>query len=127
MRSFGASGTRVLVIDDEAPVREALRDILGLHHVVEVAASGAEGIERLAERDFDIVFTDLGMTGMSGWQVAQAAKAARPEVPVVLVTGWGVQLDPTELRAKGVDRLLSKPFHLAEVLELVASLATPHR
>jgi CheY-like chemotaxis protein len=117
-----AAPARVLVIDDEEAVREALRDILSLRHVVEEAASGAEGIDRLKQTRFDLVITDLGMAGMSGWQVAQAVKALRPETAVVLVTGWGVQLDPAELRAKGVDRVLPKPFEMMDVFELVASV-----
>jgi CheY-like chemotaxis protein len=117
-----AAPARVLVIDDEEAVREALRDILSLRHVVEEAASGAEGIDRLKQTRFDLVITDLGMAGMSGWQVARAVKALRPETAVVLVTGWGVQLDPAELRSKGVDRVLPKPFEMMDVFELVASV-----
>lgn len=121
-----AAPARVLVIDDEEAVREALRDILSLRHVVEEAASGAEGIDRLKQTRFDLVITDLGMAGMSGWQVAQAVKALRPETAVVLVTGWGVQLDPAELRSKGVDRVLPKPFEMMDVFELVASVVDPN-
>ena len=56
--------------------------------------------------------TDLAMPGMSGWQVAQAVKAARPQVPVVLVTGWGVEVQPDELETHGIARVMTKPFRL---------------
>jgi CheY-like chemotaxis protein len=65
--------------------------------------------------------TDLAMPGMSGWQVAQAVKALRPDVPVVLVTGWGVELPAEQLRANGVDRVMTKPFRIDEVHGVVAS------
>jgi CheY-like chemotaxis protein len=114
---------RVLVIDDEEDVREALADMLREHrHAVTLAADGAEGLERLRDEAFDVVLTDLAMPGISGWQVAQAVKAARPDLPVVLVTGWGVELPAEQLRAHGVDRVMTKPFRLRDVLEVVASL-----
>ncbi len=113
---------RVLVIDDEEPVREALADMLRLkHHQVVVATQGAEGLERFQAAPFDLVMTDLAMPGMSGWQVAQAVKALRPDVPVVLVTGWGVELPAEQLRANGVDRVMTKPFKIDQVQEVVAS------
>ncbi|MGH7267510.1 MAG: ATP-binding protein, partial [Candidatus Rokuibacteriota bacterium] len=114
---------RVLVIDDEEPVREALADMLRLkHHYVVAAAEGAEGLARFAEAAFDLVMTDLAMPGMSGWQVAQAVKAQAPDVPVVLVTGWGVELPPEQLQANGVDRVITKPFRIEEVQGVVASV-----
>jgi len=123
--SAPVASARILVVDDEGSVREVLRDILSLYHQVDEAASGAEGIERFQQGEFDLVFTDLGMAGISGWQVAKAVKALRPKTPVVLVTGWGVQLDPAELQAQGVARVLKKPFQLSEVWEIVASLLNP--
>ena len=67
---------RVLVIDDEIDVREALADMLREHrHEVTLAADGTEGLERFRDAVFDVVLTDLAMPGISGWQVAQAVKA----------------------------------------------------
>jgi CheY-like chemotaxis protein len=116
------AGARVLVIDDEEHVREALADMLRLtHHEVVVASQGFEGLEYFRAAPFDLVMTDLAMPGMSGWQVAQAVKAARPHVPVVLVTGWGVEVQADELQTRGVDRVMSKPFRFEDVQEVVAS------
>lgn len=116
------SAVRVLVIDDEDHVREILADMLRVeHHQVVVADRGVEGLERFRREAFDLVMTDLAMPGMSGWQVAQAIKALRPEVPVVLVTGWGVEVPADELRASGVDRVMAKPFRFQDVKEILAS------
>jgi FixJ family two-component response regulator len=59
---------------------------------------------------------------MSGWQVAQAVKAARPQVPVVLVTGWGVEVPPDDLKKHGVDRVLTKPFRFDDVRDVLAGV-----
>jgi CheY-like chemotaxis protein len=59
---------------------------------------------------------------MSGWQVAQAVKAQAPDVPVVLVTGWGVELPPEQLQTNGVDRVITKPFRIEDVQGVVASI-----
>jgi CheY-like chemotaxis protein len=63
----------------------------------------------------EVVFTDLGMPGVSGWDIAAEAKRILPDAAVVLVTGWGVQLDVESARAKGVDFLLGKPFTVDDV------------
>jgi CheY-like chemotaxis protein len=121
----GSAGARVLVIDDEEHVREALADMLRLtRHDVVVASHGAEGLEQFRAAPFDLVMTDLAMPGMSGWQVAQAVKALRADVPVVLVTGWGVELPAEQLRANGVDRVMTKPFRIDEVNSVVAAFLT---
>ena len=89
----GSDPVRVLVIDDEPFVRDTLGEILRQqHHQVVVANDGVSGLARFRESRFDLVMTDLAMPGMSGWQVARAVKATRPQVPVVLVTGWGVEV-----------------------------------
>jgi CheY-like chemotaxis protein len=114
---------RVLVIDDEPVVRETLGEILRQQrHDVVVADDGVSGLARFREGAFDLVMTDLAMPGMSGWQVAQAVKAARPQVPVVLVTGWGVEVPADTLHAHGVDRVMAKPFRFEDVQDVVASV-----
>jgi signal transduction histidine kinase/CheY-like chemotaxis protein len=111
----------VLVIDDEEGVREILADILGsTGHTVVLAASGSEGLEWVERQPFDLICTDLGMPGMSGWQVVEGVKALRPEAPVALITGWGAQIRPEELSAHHADFLLTKPFQISEVLTTLA-------
>jgi GAF domain-containing protein/CheY-like chemotaxis protein len=122
----GADSVRVLVIDDEPFVRETLEEILRQqHHEVVAADDGVTGLARFRAGAFDLVMTDLAMPGMSGWQVARAVKSVRPEVPVVLVTGWGVEVEVDELQAHGVDRVMTKPFRFEDVQEVVASFRGP--
>jgi CheY-like chemotaxis protein len=111
----------VLVVYDEQNIREILSEILsdGGHEGV-TAADGAEALHRLRENaGIDLVFTDLGLPGMSGYEVASEVKRIRPNMPVGLVTGWGATLDADKARAHGVDLVISKPFRFEQVLGLV--------
>jgi signal transduction histidine kinase len=115
---------RCLVVDDEAEVGRVLGDVLQTSgHRVVVLADGASAIAQLRAEPFDLVFTDLAMPRVSGWQVAQAVKEIAPTVPVVLVTGFGVELSAEERRTHGVDMVLVKPLRIRDVLDVVARAA----
>jgi CheY-like chemotaxis protein len=115
---------RCLVVDDEPAVGAMLRDVLesGGHRAA-VVADGAEAIARFGAEPFDVVFTDLAMPRVSGWQVARAIKEMAPTVPVFLVTGFGVELSEEERRAHGVDLVLVKPLEIHKILDVVAQAA----
>jgi signal transduction histidine kinase/ActR/RegA family two-component response regulator len=115
---------RILVIDDQAPVREMFRDMLAsAGHEVYEAGSGPEGLELLERQRVDVVCTDLGMPGMTGWEVADRIKARWPEMKVALVTGWGARVEPDELEVHGVDLLITKPVEMKELLNTLSRLA----
>jgi PAS domain S-box-containing protein len=111
---------RILLIEDEEDVRELLRDILaGAGHEVELAKNGSEGITLFKEKEFDLVFTDLGMPVMSGWEVAEKVKSINVNVPVALITGWNVALEESRMNDSGVNLVIHKPFEIEQVLNLV--------
>jgi PAS domain S-box-containing protein len=111
---------RVLVIDDEAEVRELLRDILSdAGHEVDVARGGCEGIAMFEKQAYDIVLTDLGMPVMSGWEVAGKIRQINKCVPIALVTGWNVVLDDAAMHSSGINLVVHKPFQVEQVLNLV--------
>ncbi|NOZ20844.1 MAG: response regulator [Planctomycetes bacterium] len=121
-----AKSLHTLVIDDDVRVCGALCDILrDAKHSVAAAASGEEGIRLMEEESFDVVFTDLGMPGMSGWEVARAIKSIAPKSRVVLVTGWGVQLDSDDVQMSAVDYVLTKPFTFEDVQLAIAEAFNP--
>jgi len=114
---------RILVGDDEPNVREALGDLLRLlGHEVYLAHSGAATVEAFKNGEFDLVFTDLGMPDMNGWQVTDAIRALDEHVPIVLATGWGSEISEAAAQQKGVTRVLSKPFTVQKLSSLVAEL-----
>lgn len=115
----------ILVIDDELEVRATLVEMLEEQgHVVHQAAGGAEGLTALAGLGaIDVVFTDLGMPGMTGWEVARAIKARRPTLPVVLVTGWATGSQETSPERDAVDFILAKPLTSAALRAMIAEVA----
>jgi PAS domain S-box-containing protein len=116
-----AAASTILVIDDDEMVRNILGNLLTQSgHNVFKASSGKEGIEIFSQGGIDLVFTDIGMPGMSGWEVTRFIKDHDPAVPVALITGWGVQIEDDKMKESGANLVLNKPFRLDEVLELVA-------
>jgi CheY-like chemotaxis protein len=86
---------------------------------VTAAGDGRQGLEIFASRVFDMVFTDLGMPGMSGWEVATEVKKIAPDVAVALITGWGINLDKEDMEKSSVDHILNKPFTVEDIVRLV--------
>jgi PAS domain S-box-containing protein len=118
---------RILVIDDERPIAELLKDGLSLEgHAVEIADSGREGVQRASERTFDLVLTDLGMPDMSGWEVTSRIQRSSPGVPVVLVTGWGATITEEEVESAGLAGVVHKPFEIQELLATTARVLEQH-
>ncbi len=112
---------RILVIDDEDSVRDILSRMLKTKgHQVVVASNGEEGIERFRSEPFDIVFTDLGMPRLSGWEVGKAIKGINPKIPIAMITGWGMELDREKMNESGIDLIVSKPFNFDQVIHLVS-------
>lgn len=122
---------RILVIDDDPLVAEALRDALEKDgHRVTTSEGGEAGLEifhdALSRREtFDLVFTDLGMPHVDGCRVASAVKAESPATPVVLLTGWGRRMMADGEIPPHVDRILSKPPDVSELRDIVAGCASP--
>jgi signal transduction histidine kinase/ActR/RegA family two-component response regulator/uncharacterized protein YigA (DUF484 family) len=111
---------KILVIDDEEAVRDILSRLLRTKgHQVEVASNGEEGIERFRNQDFDLVFTDLGMPKISGWEVGRALKGLNPKIPVIMITGWGMELSREKMSENGIDLIISKPFNFDQVSQLI--------
>jgi CheY-like chemotaxis protein/anti-sigma regulatory factor (Ser/Thr protein kinase) len=118
--------TRVLVIDDDPAVRDVLASMLAkAGHEVVKAGGGREGLEVFQTTTFDLVFTDLGLPDMSGLEVAATVKEQSPTTAVVMITGWGRELDEEKLRKEGVDLLLCKPFDLVRVQNSIAAALKP--
>ncbi|MDR3578409.1 MAG: sigma-54 dependent transcriptional regulator [Oryzomonas sp.] len=111
---------RVLVVDDEAVIRDALKRILeGERFSVETCVSGHSAIESLHERDFDLIVTDLKMPGMNGIEVLKAVKTLQPEAPVIMITGYASVDTAVEAMKNGAVDYIAKPFSPDQFLEKV--------
>jgi CheY-like chemotaxis protein len=114
------SRIRLLVVDDEDFVRELLADILeGERCDVYLAEGGNEALSAFKEMTFDGVFTDVGMPGMSGWELAREIRQINKNVPIAVITGWGEAVGSHEQKAAGVDWVIAKPFTADRIVELV--------
>jgi CheY-like chemotaxis protein len=106
---------RVLVIEDEAPVRELLCELVAmLGHEVEGAPDGRRGLARLATFHYDVVLTDLAMPGASGWDVVRELRARRAPVSVIMLSAHATEQDVRRAQMEKVP-LLRRPFRI-EVL-----------
>jgi signal transduction histidine kinase/CheY-like chemotaxis protein len=115
--------TRILVVDDEQPVRELLCDILEDEGVeVTVAANGAEALARFEAGKFDAVLTDLGMPGMNGWELLRLISERDQQVPLAVITGWGELVSTHEEKAARVEWVLTKPFSMSQICEVAQEI-----
>ena len=114
-------GAKILLVDDDAEVSDVLGLMLQqLGCKVRVTSSGKEALRAFKRGDYGLVITDLGMPDMSGTDVAKAVKGARPETPVILITGWGIQVGLKELPE--IDGVIEKPFSKDALSAQIAKL-----
>jgi CheY-like chemotaxis protein/anti-sigma regulatory factor (Ser/Thr protein kinase) len=118
-KSFEGSQPKILVVDDEEAVRELLRDLLEAEGCrVYLAPGGREALNLFSAKQFDGVFTDVGMPGMSGWELAQAIRQMNESIPIAVITGWGEAVGSDEQRQARVNWVVTKPFRAERIAEL---------
>jgi DNA-binding NtrC family response regulator len=110
----------ILVVDDEAVIRDGIKRVLeGDRFEVETCRSGHAAIERLQEKDYGLIITDLKMPGMNGIEVLKAVKALQPDIPVIIITGYASIDTAVEAMKSGAADYISKPFAPDLLLEKV--------
>jgi len=108
--------TSVLIIDDEAPLRKALRtSLVASGFSVEEARTGEEAVDAVRQRRFELVLLDINMPGMSGFEACQQIRAASPQTGIVMVTVKDFEEDKIRALEAGADDYVSKPFRLGEL------------
>ncbi len=119
-----SKGSKVLVIDDEAVIREGLRQTLVAEgYQVTVAEDGKIGLEKLQKDSFQLVITDLKMPVMTGIEVLKTIQILQPEVPVIIMTGYATVDSAVDAMKNGAFDYLTKPFLPDEILEKVQAAA----
>jgi len=110
----------LLLVEDEAPLREAIAEQLGDRgYRVEQAGSGEAAIAKLADFAFDIIVTDLRLPGADGSAVVEAAVERYPHIIAIVVTGYGTVKDAVEAIKRGASDFVSKPFQIDELLHVL--------
>jgi signal transduction histidine kinase/ActR/RegA family two-component response regulator len=117
-------GLRILVVDDEDYVRELISDILTREGCeVALAAEGREALRLFDANEFDAIFTDVGLPGMSGWELARAIRERDREIPLAVITGWGDTVSPEEQSEAQADWIIPKPFSVERIADLVHEIS----
>ena len=114
-----ASGARprVLVVDDEATIRDLLSKTLALaEYDVDLAPDGRTALERLRIIPYDLLITDLKMPGVDGLTVIREARRLKADLPVIIITGYSNEASAIEAVNLGVSGYLTKPFRVPRVL-----------
>ncbi len=112
---------RILVVDDEAGIRELLSKTLALaEYDVDAAAGGQEALERLRADRYDLVITDLKMPGVDGLTLIREARRFLPQLPIIIITGFSTEASAIEAINLGVNGYLTKPFRVPKVLSVAA-------
>jgi len=117
----GAARPRVLVVDDEASIRDLLSKTLALaEYDVDVAPDGRSALERMRLYPYDLLIADLKMPGMDGLAVIREAKRYKADLPVIIITGFSTESSAIEAVNLGVAGYLTKPFRVPQVLAAAA-------
>lgn len=119
---------KILILDDEPIVGERLK--ISLEHAgfeVDALSSSREAIDRLKEEHYDILVTDLKMSGPDGIEVLRLAKQLRPHIKPVVITGFATRETAEEAMRSGAVEFIAKPFKLSQLKNLISALSQDHK
>jgi DNA-binding NtrC family response regulator len=118
----------LLIVEDEAPLRQAIAEQLVDHgYHVEQADSGEAAIARLADFAFDIIITDLRLPGIDGSSVVEAAVERYPDIVAIVITGYGTFKDAVNAIKRGAHDFVTKPFQIDALLHVLDSALEQRR
>jgi len=112
---------RILLVDNDPQVMTILGEMLrDAGHEVRSAGSGNDALQAFSPGAFDLVMTNIGMVGMNGWELAERLRKRDPRVPLVFITGWGMQeQDHARCRGLGLSAVLFKPVRPADLRKTI--------
>jgi excisionase family DNA binding protein len=119
----GAGRPKVLVVDDEASIRDLLAKTLALaEYEVDTAPDGREALDALRARPYDLLVTDLKMPVLDGMGLIREARRLAPRLPIVVITAHSTEATAIESVNLGVNGYLTKPFRIAKILSTTARI-----
>jgi DNA-binding NtrC family response regulator len=122
------TSSRILVIDDEAGIRESLEVLLTLEgYTVEMAIDGEEGVALLEKRSYDLVLLDLALPGQTGLELLPQIHERYPELPVVMITAYGTVDNVVEAVRAGAENFVQKPWDNEKLLADIRSAIARHK
>ena len=119
---------RLLIIDDEAAIRESLQLLLEMEgFAVATASDGAEGLRSMEESVYDLVLLDLALPGQSGFEILQAIRARHSNLPVIMITAYGTVQNVVEAMHFGANNFIQKPWDNEKLLADIRGAIGQHR
>jgi DNA-binding NtrC family response regulator len=126
--SANASLASILVIDDEAAIRDSLEVLLSLEgYAVTLAVDGEQGLRNLDAENFDLVLLDLALPGQSGMELLPLIKERQPDLPVIMITAYGTVENVVEAIRAGAENFVQKPWDNEKLLADIRSAVARHR
>ncbi len=111
---------KVLIVDDEEMICDLLKRSLAIEGFdTDTAGNGLIGLQKCAEGNFDLVISDILMPEMDGITMMEKIKEGRPELPIILITGYAKQYTARKATEAGASDFLTKPFRNAEIITAV--------
>ena len=121
MKTQDSSSKRILVVDDEPFVCDAVKMMLTFDgHEVTTVNSAKEALEVFEPGKFDLIITDFAMPSMRGDEMASAIRARVPKQPILMITAYAEMLESTGAKPSAVDCVISKPFMLEDLRDAIA-------
>src|SRR5262245_1254914 len=127
-RQEGDMNASILVVDDEPVVQDAVRWLLRAQgYDVDTVGNGEEALSRIAQQEFDVVVSDIKMPGLNGLDVLERSRALKPNLSVILMTGYASVETAIEALRLGAADYLRKPFELDDLTLSVERALRAHR
>ena len=121
-QSQSGDAQRILIIDDEAAIRESLETLLELEgYVVETAINGEDGLERIEERFYDLILLDLALPGKTGLEILPLIRERHPSLPVIMITAYGKVDNVVDAIRSGAQNFVQKPWDNEKLLADIRS------
>src|SRR2546430_3241161 len=118
----------ILIIDDEAEIRESLQTLLEFEgYEVETAANGSQGLSKLGDRPFDLVLLDLALPDRNGLELLPEIRTIDPQIAVIMITAYGTVEDAVRAMQSGAANFLQKPWDNEKLLADVRSVVARRR
>jgi len=116
------TGQRILIIDDEAAIRESLETLLSLEgYLVETATNGEEGLDQIQQNIYDLVLLDLALPGKNGLEILQLIRELQPVLPVIMITAYGKVDNIVDAMRLGAQNFVQKPWDNDKLLADIRS------
>lgn len=114
---------RILVVDDDPCIRQVMFDLLSIEgYQVAVAEDGEIALQRIQEFEYDILITDLGLPGITGWELAQAARRLQPHLKTMAISSWQGSETSARMAENGIEAVVWKPFRFDQIREAIGLL-----